>query len=83
MKFTITSMMQKGEFKNRYFDILRHNVEWEKSYNEEKDALVLELESIEQLFNLFKGLEMQMGYGGHITIDLDKRIIYILDSWIE
>ncbi|OMD20344.1 hypothetical protein [Paenibacillus odorifer] len=83
MIFTIKSMQEKGKLKEEYYDILKHNLDWKKSYDEQDDVLIVELSKIEELFSIFAGLEMQMGYGGHITIDFQDSIIYILDSWIE
>lgn len=94
MKVSIRSLA--GDLK-RYKSLLEKKMDYEKHLNlasvwvhpqtkvehriyELKDV---EINSLEELFAIFDEFREDFGYGGHITIDVKKNIVYVLDSYIE
>lgn len=88
MKVNIQSLEGKLE---QYLDYLRDKVEnmdsylVERSYEDRKWLVLegVEIESLQDLADIFKDMDEPMGYAGHITFDAKEGIVYILDTWIE
>ena len=84
MKVEIRSLQGRLEL---YLDYLRDKIpNMDKYLANMKYGQVLkdlEIESLEDLANIFKDMDEPMGYAGHITFDATNGIVYILDNWIE
>jgi type II secretory pathway component HofQ len=80
---------KKVDFDKHY--TLYNSYESVNYYNQEDKTMVylyelkdVEVNTIEELFDIFSEFEAGMGEGyGHITIDVKNNIVYILDHWIE
>ncbi|PFK99845.1 hypothetical protein COJ01_17410 [Priestia megaterium] len=57
----------------------------EMSYENKKWFILkdVEIDSLQDLADIFKDMDEPMGYAGHITFDAKNGVVYILDSWIE
>jgi hypothetical protein len=82
----------------QYKRLLERKVDWDKHLNvaftwdnpitkevmQNYELRDVEVNSAEELFNLFSEFDEGMGpRSGHITIDVAGNIVYILDTWIE
>lgn len=82
-------LAKKVDFDKHY--TLYNSYEWVNYYNKEDKKMIysyelrdVEVNSIEDLFDIFSEFEEGMGEGyGHITVDVKNNIVYILDHWIE
>ena len=74
-----------------YMDYLRERIPnmdsylVERSYKDQKWFVLegVEIDSLQDLADIFKGMEEPMGYAGHVTFDAKNGVVRILDSWIE